>query len=69
MFLPQVSLHDLFKNVSRDMFDPCSSVISLAIDCLLTGQEPAYSRITRLFLCHHAKIGQIHKKMLTFPKC
>ena len=26
MFLPQVSLHDLFKNVSRDMFGPCSSV-------------------------------------------
>ena len=32
MFLPQVSLHDLFKNVSRDMFDPPSSVISLAKD-------------------------------------
>ena len=37
-------------------------------DCLLTGQEQAWTRITRLFGCsfgcHHAENGPIHKKMV-----
>ena len=38
-----------------------------AKDCLLTGQEQACTRVTRLFGwlfgCHHAKNGPIHRKM------
>ena len=41
--------------------NPC---LPIAKDCLLTGQEQACIRITRLsFCCHHAENGLIHGKM------
>ena len=36
---------------------------NVAKDCLLTDQQ-ACSRITRLFVCHQAKKGLIHRKMV-----
>ena len=40
----------------------------IANDFLLTGQEQACTRITRLFVysfgCHHAENGSIHRKMV-----
>ena len=39
-------------------------VVIFAKDCLLTGQEQACTRITRLsFACHHAQKGLVHRKM------
>ena len=52
----------------KQSMDKC---MDIATNCLLTGQEQACSRITRLvvclfiwlFECHHAENGQIHRKM------
>ena len=45
-----------------------SSVSFVAKDCLLTGQEQACTRITRLFVrlfvCHHVENGPIHRKIV-----
>ena len=66
-----------FRWVSMFLLTPWSStskwqigVFALSIyfakDCLLTGQEHACSRITRLVVCrrHHTKNGQLHRKMV-----
>ena len=39
-------------------------MLDIAKDCLLTGQEQACTRITRLFVCHHAENGSIHRTMV-----
>ena len=66
------------KNIHPGFSDPwtCPAPSSLsedcceniAKDCLLTGQEQACSRITRLFVClfvcRHAQNGLIHRKMV-----
>ena len=47
----------------------CSHCMCIvAKDCLLTGYEQVCTRITQLFVFHHAENGQIHREMaVDFP--
>jgi len=68
-----VLLVDIVNFVMADVFiDLAALLVNIAKDYLLTGQEQACTRITRLFGClfgcHHAEKGLIYRKwLLTGP--